>query len=458
MAKRPQENGSDLSGLYVIPVLLVVLAVIFWMANGKDLYYGAAKMAYWMLTPFDMIDAVHQYRSSIPRDVMQPPSPWKFFEWTTSAWRVPAFLLGAFAIYIAQKAWRHPIGKETGGLRGRLTVDALMRYQAQIHSAIAPIVPIAKDLHKRTDPRFHPPWHPHEVVEKFKLAKPDGDLDREKAEKYLISQLGTRVYRPGIDKSDTVFADRMNPWEKTMLALLAPPAIKGKAGLPEYRELLDKLNYSAVNATQTPDLRLANDKFLEYRAHPLINNLWRSHHFSVTYLMQVYKLAKRAGRVTTADFLGWLRPNANGLYAALNSVGRQRNAFTECAGAHEHWEHEKECHRLGNRISVLPVVASSLMELEKEYNFWRTAYAGDTEESLWGRMTKEQSKLDSELFRQHVVDLLTPHMQNLPPPGDDTEFDIEQAAARRDHENKQLNDLMAGAKSAFPEDEKKDQQ
>lgn len=451
MARNAQTPNADVSGIYVIPLLILGLFIVLWMVMGQGLFYGSGKMAYYMLWPFDPIDAVHAYRLQIIHDIVQPPSPGKFFEWTSNAWRVPAALLACIAFRLAWSASQHPIGKQKGGLRGRLSVDALMRFQASIHSAIAPIVPIAKTLHKNDDPRFHEPWHPHEVVEKFGLAKENGDLDHEKAEHYLLSQLGTRVYRPGIDKSDTIFADRLNDWEKAVFAMLAPAAVHGKEGLAEFRELLDKLNYSAVNATQTPDLRLANEQYQKYRAHPLLNNLWRSHHFSVTYLMQVYKLCKRAGKVTTAEFVGWLRPNANGLYAALNSVGRQRTAFAECAGAHEHWEHEQKCQRL-NRISVLPVVVASLKSLEDEYNFWRTANAGETPETLWGRMTPEQSRLDTDLFREHVVDLLGVGRQ-VPAPGADTEFDAGEAIARREFEDSQMTKLMAGSKAAFPTQE-----
>ena len=452
MAKQAQPGSDDIGGIVVIPLLVVGLFVIIWFNNGPALYYGSAKMAYWMLWPFDMIGAIHEYRQQIAADVIQSPSVVKFAEWTNNAWRFPALIVAFIAFFMSWKAWKHPIGRETGGLRGKLSVDALLRYQAQIHSPIAPIVPIAKEMHKNEDPRFHEAYHPHEVVEKFGLAKQDGSLDREKAELYLISQLGTRVYRPGIDKSDTIFADRLNDWEKAVFALLAPPALKGKAGLPEYRDLLDKLNYSAVNATQTPDLRLANEVYQKYRDDPKLNNLWRSHHFSVTYLMQLYKLCKRAGKVTTADFLGWLRPNANGLYAALNSVGRQRTAFAECAGAHEHWEQEQKAQRLG-RMQILPVVVAALQSLDDEYTFWRHAHAGQTQETLWGKMTQEQARLDSDLFRQHVVDLLEPHLTIKPKPGDDTEFDVAEALARREFEDKQLTNIMSGVKSEFKTDE-----
>lgn len=450
MARGQQPASSDVSGIIVVPLGIVALFVIAWMMWGSALYFGSAKMAYYMLAPLDFVAAIHEYRLSIIRDVVQPPSAGKFYEWTSNAWRIPGLLLAVMALRLAYIAAKHPIGKEKGGLRGRLSVDALLRYQAQIHSAIAPIVPIAKEMHKNEDPRFHPPWHPHEVVEKFGLAKRDGDLDHEKAEKYLLSQLGSRIYRPGLDKSDTIFADKLNDWEKACFALLAPPAIKGKAGLAEYWDLVNKLNYSAVNATQTPDLRLANEQYQKYRDDPHLNNLWRHHHFSTTYLMQVYKLSKRAGKVTTADFLGWLRPNANTLYAALNSVGRQRTAFAECAGAHEHWEHEQKAQRL-NRVSILPVVVASLKDLEDEYNFWRTSNAGETVESLWGRMTPEQSMLDTDIFRQHVVDMLVP--KTPPPPGQDSEFDMEQATARREFEDAEIAKIMAGSKAAFPTEE-----
>eukprot|EP01133_Synstelium_polycarpum_P019207 gene19207-23008_t len=122
---------------------------------GESLFYGAGKMAYHMLWPLDKIDAVHAYRLQIMQDVVRPPSVGKFYEWTSNAWRIPALIMAAIAFRMAWSAAKHPIGKKKGGLRGRLSVDALLRYQAQIHSAIAPIVPIAKELHKNEDPRFH---------------------------------------------------------------------------------------------------------------------------------------------------------------------------------------------------------------------------------------------------------------------------------------------------------------
>src|SRR5688572_14194832 len=130
MAKQSQPNDVDTSAFIVVPIMILVLLAIFWMVAGPTLYYGAAKMAYWMLWPLDMIRGVHEYRMQIAVDVVQPPTVGLTLEWTGNAWRLPSLIVGLVAFNLARKAWMHPIGRETGGLRGKLSVDALMRYQA----------------------------------------------------------------------------------------------------------------------------------------------------------------------------------------------------------------------------------------------------------------------------------------------------------------------------------------
>lgn len=449
MASRPtQPNSDDNTGIFVIPALIVFVLVLFWNLYKESLYWYSGVMARAMLKPFSFIERIEAYRNSITVHIMSPPDLERAFDWVTAAWRFPTFLLFLLCCYIAWKAWKHPIALSKGGFRGALTVDALMRYQAQVHPAIAPIVPIAKKMHLNEDQRWHEAYHPHEVVKREGLAKSDGTLDIEKTEKYFIKQLGKRIYRPGIDQGNEVFADRLGNYEKVIFALLAPLAINLKDGLKEYQVVADQLAYSAVNATQTPDLRIANELYQRYRTHPKLNNLFKFHHFSTTFLMQLYILAKRAGKVTTADWCGWLRPNANELYAALNCAGRA-TPFTECGGPFFQWKFELYCRDKGY-MPVLINMAGMAHSLKEEWDFWQGADKGVTEESLWGRMTQEQSSHDQGLFRRHVTDLLKP---NVPPEtGEDTAFDIEQRAARLKKENEDLEKLMSGLSHTFPAD------
>lgn len=437
-------NSPDPLDWVAIPVGIVILLVILWLMKGESLYYGAGKMAYYMLWPFQFISGVQEFRLSITSDIVRPPSPEKVFLWTSAAWYVPSAILGIVCARLAWNAHKHPIKK----MKGKLSVDALMRFQAQVHSPIAPIVPIAKDLHKNLDPRFHEAYHPHEVVEKYELALPDGTLDREKAENYFLSQLGSRVYRPALDDPNMIFADRLNDYEKTIFAMLAPLAIKVKEGLGDYQKLCDALNYSAVNATQTPNLTLANELYLEYRANPKLNNLFKTHHFSVTYLMQLYMLAKRAGKISTAHWVGWLRPNANALYAALNTAGR-KTPFTESAGAYAQWMFELECQKK-KRMPIQPCVIGAVDALKEEWEFWKTADQRVTEETLWGKMHTDQSQLDQDLFRRYVTDILAPRMSSPPSAGNDLPFDVQESAARKQREDAEIASLMAGIKQEFP--------
>jgi hypothetical protein len=445
-----QQPNTDTGAFIVIPLLIVFLLAMIWMMHGEGLFYGSGKMAFYMLSPLDFIPAVHRYRHSIVVDIMASPAPEKVFEWVMAAWYLPSAAMGVLSLWLARKALKHPISTKVGGLRGSLSVDALMRFQARVHSPIAPIVSIAHLLHKGTDPRFHRPWHPHEIVQMYGLAKADGSLDRGKTEKYFLSHLGTRIYRPAIDRPDTIFPDRFNNYEKTIFAMLAPLAIKIKEGRGDYKKLMDALNYSAVNETQTPDLRLANELYAEYRAHPLLNNLFRYHHFSVTYLMQLYMLAKRSGKVTTADWVGWLRPNANALYAALNTAGRQ-TPFTESSGAFEHWRFEQRC-RKEKLTPILPVVVGSVAALDAEWQFWRHADQRETEESLWGRMDKDSATTNQDLFRKSVTEILGSGAA-MPAAGPETLFDQAEASARREAEDVWMSRMMAGVREAFPKED-----
>lgn len=435
-------NSSDPIELFAIPLLILVLFGIIWFSYREGLYYNAGRMAYWMLWPFDFVGGVHAYRLSIVRDIMNAPSLGQVFVWATLAWMCPSLLLAGVCLRTGFKTWKHPIVT----MRGPLSVDALMRYQAQVHSPIAPIVPIAMEIHKNNDPRLHEPWHPHEVVEKFGLADEKGDVDRDKAERYFMQQLGTRVYRPGLDPVDTVFADRFNDWEKAIFAMLAPLAVKMKRGMDEYWELCNALNYSAVNPTQTPDLRLANKLYQEYRTHPKLNNLFRVHHFSVTYLMQLYMLAKRAGKVTTSHWVGWLRPNANSLYAALNTAGRQ-TPFTEASGAYFYWRHEQNAQKKA-RVPIKPTVVGAVQALVEEYGFWKTAHQHETEETLWGRIG-EGGAGDAEIFRRYVTDMMNAAAR-APAPGEESLFDVAMAKERQDAEERALAEMMSGVTQSFP--------
>jgi hypothetical protein len=443
--KGGNDNSVDPAAFIVIPLGLLVLMGVFWMMNKHGLYYGAGKMAYYMLWPFSFIPGVDAYRSGVVTSILtEAPDAGLTASWANAAWRAPALLLGLLCLKMAYNGFNHPIKR----MKGKLSVDALLRHQASIHSPIAPIVPIAKDMHKNLDPRFHEPFHPHEVVANEGFLNPDlKTLDREKMENYFIRQLGTRVYRPGLDSPDIVFADRLNDYEKAIFAMLAPLAIKIKDGLPEYNKLCDALNYSAVNSTQTPDLRLANELYQAYRTHPKLNNLFRRHHFSTTYLMQLYILAKRAGKIATSHWVGWLRPNANSLYAALNCAGRE-TPFTEAAGAFNHWRFEIKCGK-ENMMPVLPVVVGAMVGLQDEWDFWRDADQRETEETLWGKMDGKEGS-DHDLFRRYVSEVLTAKQGFVPQAGDDNIFDQNESAARRLQEEKDLSAMMSGVSQSLP--------
>lgn len=453
MSKGQGQGQGDPNAPFVIPVILVVILIAGWMVMREKLYYYAGKMAWFMTKPLDGIGDYAQYRQSIVTQIMNPPDFGLFVTWANSGFRIFGFVMAGICFYSAYKAWFHPYLK----MRGQLSVDALMQFQAQVHDPIAPILHLSKTLNQNLDERYHEAYHPHEVVQKFNLANPDGTLNRERAENYFLGQLGTRVYRPGIDNGEIVFADRMNSWEKAIFAMLAPLAIHIKDGLPEYKKLRRALNRSACNDDNMPDLSLANEQYQKYRAHPLLNNLFYTHHFSTTYLFQLYQLAKRAGGFSTADWVGWLRPHATGLYMCLNCSGRSV-AFTEAAGPFAQWKYEVKCKNEGKGedegfMPILPMVIGAVDALAEEYAFWLQADQGVTEETLWGKMQNraDGTSPDAELFRRYVTDIL--HVQ--PPPlaaDEETMFDAEQAQARRAAEDIQISRAMSGARTAFPAD------
>lgn len=446
MASNHPNSGPDPAVIVVIPLLIFVTLFIFWSAFKEPLYWYSGVMAKHMLWPLSFIKDVDVFRQQIGVQILQPPSVGQTFSWVSAAWRLPAMIVAIFVVRSGMRAFKHPIVSLKGGMRGALSVDALMRYQAQIHPSIAPIVPIAKDMHKRLDPRWHPPFHPHEVVQANKLANADGTLNIEKSEQYFLKQLGTRIYRPGIDAPGQVFVDRLNNYEKVIFALLAPLALHINKGIPEYRAVSDALARSAVNPAQTPNLLLASDLWKKYRTDKRLNNLAMGHHFSTTFLMQLYILAKRSGKVTTAEWCGWLRPNANGLYAALNCA-RRETPFTECAGPFFQWKFELYCRKKGY-MPVLPVMGGVAQSLKDEWDFYVKADPGVTEESLWGRLADEGSQQNQEMYRRHVTDLLQPGVI-AEAPGAQSAFDDEESAARGKFTDEALTAAMSGLNAVF---------
>lgn len=480
MAAEQRPGGGDGLGIVIVPLLLCLGVWAIWHFNRAGLYYYSAKMAYYMLWPGQFVSFVADYRRQILVDVLHKPDPLQVIVWVNAAWFVPATLFSACCLWLAKKRWSHPIVR----MKGSLSVDALISYQAQIHSPIAPIAPIARDLHRNLDPRWHESYKPYEAIEKFGLHIPDADAEpeatpeeeaedaeddsqlwqappeqadrppkssasypplvREKVENYFLKQLGRRVYHPGIDapfvgsddhsKPGSVCADKFNNYEKAMFALFAPLALKGKRGFDEYYALRDRLNRSAVNSTQTPTLSLANAQYQTYRADPKLNALFERHHFSTTYLMQLFTLAKRAGRVTTAEFLGWLRPNAHNLFVALETVGR-KVAFTESGGSYCHWMFEKHCN-LKKRTPILPCVTPAVLALEHEWQVHHESSHRETEETIWGRIRNDSRgiSVDHELFSRYVKDVLYAGSEKPAPPiaeGEESVFDQEEGTARR---------------------------
>lgn len=229
--------------------------------------------------------------------------------------------------YLAYKVWdKNPLQK----FKRVLNMNTLKQSEQRIWPYIAPMVNV--DLMKEAFDKgpYAMALRPYDFAVKYHLLMEEknvNSLDRKKAEKLFISQLG---------KPYSGF-DRMKKHEQALFAIFAAHGCGDKKGA------MAAINAIAVSAAEKgikkmPDFSSAKPLF-KYVEDPRVQEVAKKHAYVYTLLAQMVEFARGTGVFPPSYFI-WLKPRDRVLWYTLNCVGRQV-AFVEVAGIFGHWKAEQ---------------------------------------------------------------------------------------------------------------------
>lgn len=249
--------------------------------------------------------------------------------------------------WLTYKVWENnPLSK----FKRVLNMQTLKESEQRIWPYIAPMVNV--DLMKESFSKgpYAMAMRPYDFAVKYHLLMKEKDvnsLDRKKAEKLFISQLG---------KPWSGFS-RLKKHEQAMLAIFAAHGCGDKKGA------MDAINAIAVSAAavginRMPDFSSAKPLF-KYVENPEVQEVLKKHGYIYTALAQMLLFARTTG-VFPPSYFVWIKPRDRTLWYILNCVGRQVS-FVEVAGIFGHWRAEQTA---GHKLDA-PYVVKAVDGLEK---------------------------------------------------------------------------------------------
>lgn len=263
------------------------------------------------------------------------------FAW---AFNIPFMaLLGWWAFKVFNK---NPLNK----FKRVLTMQTLKESEQRLWPYIAPMV----NVNLMKEPFDKGPYamamKPYDFAIKYHLLQEEKNvdsLDRKKAEKLFISQLG---------KPFSGFS-RLRKHEQALLAIFAANGLGDKDGA------MNAINAIAVSAAQVgpnkmPDFSSAKPLF-KYVEDPKVLEVIKKHAYVYTLMAQMQEFARITG-VFPPSYYIWLKPRDRTLWYTLNCVGRQV-AFVEVAGIFGHWRAEQ----IANHKLDSPYVTKAVDGLER---------------------------------------------------------------------------------------------
>jgi hypothetical protein len=420
-SRRDDDKGEHpMAVMGFIGAIFLIFGCLIWLVASNKIVYGSLRPslffgAMWKWWPSDyaigqwnqIVVSVQQFAPR-PRDV-------SFVDWATliaTAFRPLAAVV--MAGYLTSLLF---VAKSKRTFMRRFTATQLMEHTTSRFTGVAPVVAIRKLIAQNKHPLWRRQVTPEEVFKGFKvpegvrsLAQPgtpmvvDGKFNREVARTYFLginatdgplmrsSMLGRQVVNLLVDTAtarSAVFADRMSPEGKTLLALWAAVAFGGKDGRDEFCKYRDLLNRSAYGTRDgMANLTLAQPLYDKYRKHPMLNKIFAIHHWEHTVLFFLLSLAQRKGRFTTAEVL-WLRPTNRVMFFSLNSRGSY-TPHTEAAATFTQQMYESLCakngrlplvHGADGQLIHMIFIDKAIDGLELEYARWVEGV--DDEEDWW---------------------------------------------------------------------------
>jgi intracellular multiplication protein IcmP len=211
-----------------------------------------------------------------------------------------------------------------------LSMQTLKESEQRLWPYIAPMVNVNLMKESFDSGPYAMAMKPYDFAIKYHLLQEEKNvdsLDRKKAEKLFISQLG---------KPFSGF-DRLRKHEQALLAIFAANGLGDKDGA------MAAINAIAVSAAKVgikkmPDFSSAQPLF-KYVDDPKVQEVIKKHAYVYTLLAQMQEFARITG-VFPPSYYIWLKPRDRTLWYTLNCVGRQV-AFVEVAGIFGHWRAEQ---------------------------------------------------------------------------------------------------------------------
>jgi hypothetical protein len=449
--------------------MVLVLGTLVWLVASHQIVYRSLVPSLWLGSMWKWLggDYGNSQWNLIVQSVQRfapHPADISFVSW--ASFITVALRPIACALMLLYLVLLVTVGTRRKVYMRRFKADELMRMTMNEFTGVAPVVAIRKQIAKDQHPLWRSQVSPEEVFTKYRVpagtavpqlapvgaAMVQGDkFHPDVARNYFTgvstplgqgrlgsTMLGRQIVNLPTDAAKGrkfVFADRMSPEGKTLLALWASVAFGAEAGREEFCRYRDKLNLSAYGTRDgIANLTVAQPLYEKFRAHPMLTKIFAVHHWEHTVLFQLLSMAQRRGRFTTAEVL-WLRPLNRVMYFALNSRG-SATPHTEAASTFTMHAFEQACAR-NRRLPLyhdgpervlrhVIYVEKAVDALAAEWAHWSSAI--DENDDWWVNADLWTRTNDALLQGFQSIDASTP-TANLPGAApDNTEFDRAQSA------------------------------
>lgn len=329
MSNQANNKPDDTLALFVM--VSVVIGVLLWFGIPLFKEYSLT-LSLWQMKLIALIVPTETNLQLLHKLQTVPSYEWDFFTMASAYYQIkyyfiwiPVLLIYGAVHFIKRNLY---IVKKYNKV---YTVESLLQQEKKVWAFLEPIAHenlLHADI---VNGKWASAKKPKEFAQQYKLLNNPKDystLNEKRAAQVFAAQLG-RIYT-GIDDLTVV--------EKALVGVFAAHYI-GNGKHAQYA-LLDMAKSHGLN--QTPNYQPGLDLLEQVRSHkqfPAIEKIMARHAYVKTALMALFEVAGERGIMITKYFL-WLKVINRPQYYALNNVGRE-TSWIECAGAWDHFQHEK---------------------------------------------------------------------------------------------------------------------
>lgn len=353
-AERDQSTASVWPAIVVSGIILMGLGWVIWKNNHAEIAYFMLKVSYYQAIPLAFVSGSNAFLTHIA-ELSASPHTLRFGDAYAVLARAGfpySLIVFSLAAGIALSVRMGPFAKAVR----RMDADTLVESLSHSFSAVAPIV--GKDITKDDSPQWAPSKRPEDYANTYRLVVA-GKLDRRAAMSVLLNDLGKPVEHP----------DKMTDAWKALFAVLCEmatgkPVVAGRKDEDPARDVINALNYSAMNATCSPDYSLSNDLYQKHRNGDLFKTEVMYHRYAGTLIFRLLELAReKRGVLPSSEFI-WVKPNDRKLWYVINTAGR-KVAFIESAAVFAQYGAEKVARNAGMSLKE-PCLEEAVDALERD--------------------------------------------------------------------------------------------